>query len=641
MGAATRILASATVGSLMVVCTSAFAATEARSGPLAAPSTQAVGTSGSLSGFVKDDLGKPIPGAVVSALGASTTVVVSGADGRFDFNSLPPGPYLVRAHLLGYVAPRAQAVQIAASQRAFSSIALRRSSATVLAAGVGVGAETVSEPQEAPANTAGQADGGPTELTWRLRHARRGILKDVTIPTDLLLADDDDEVFGETETLGGMDVLGRAIGIRARAASGYFVDTPFSGQVNLLTSSSFNSPQQLFSSDTGPRSTAYARLGAPVGDHGDWTVRGAITQADISSWSVAGSYVTRAPATHRYNIGMAYSTQRYDGGNVLALRDLSEGSRNAGALYAYDPFTLSPAAALTLGVAYARYDYLDTRGLFSPRLEFAIKPAEGLRVAASLSRSALAPGAEEFAPPNDTGIWLPPQRTFSSLEPGRPFVAEQTTTASLSVEKEIGSSALGFKVFREHVDDQIATVFGADVPGQPQAQIGHYFVSNAGDANASGYSASLWTQIARRVRCSLEYTSVTAQLRPAENLHYLLLLAPSTVRPDRERLHDFSTAIETEVPETATRVMVLYRISDGFARPGNDDESGMHPRIDGRFDVQIRQSLPFMSFTSARWEMLLAVRNFFRQDSTEQSVYDELLVVRPPKRVVGGVTLRF
>jgi hypothetical protein len=39
--------------------------------------------------------------------------------------------------------------------------------------------------------------------------------------------------------------------------------------------------------------------------------------------------------------------------------------------------------------------------------------------------------------------------------------------------------------------------------------------------------------------------------------------------------------------------------------------------------------------------MLFAVRNFFRDPSADQSVYDELLVVRPPKRIVGGLTLHF
>jgi hypothetical protein len=39
--------------------------------------------------------------------------------------------------------------------------------------------------------------------------------------------------------------------------------------------------------------------------------------------------------------------------------------------------------------------------------------------------------------------------------------------------------------------------------------------------------------------------------------------------------------------------------------------------------------------------MLVAVSNLFKEALYENSVYDELLVVRPPKRVLGGVTVRF
>jgi hypothetical protein len=35
------------------------------------------------------------------------------------------------------------------------------------------------------------------------------------------------------------------------------------------------------------------------------------------------------------------------------------------------------------------------------------------------------------------------------------------------------------------------------------------------------------------------------------------------------------------------------------------------------------------------------VRNFARDTAPEQSIYDELLVVHPPKRVIGGLTLKF
>jgi hypothetical protein len=118
-----------------------------------------------------------------------------------------------------------------------------------------------------------------------------------------------------------------------------------------------------------------------------------------------------------------------------------------------------------------------------------------------------------------------------------------------------------------------------------------------------------------------------------------MLLAP-VARDNPATIHDVTARVETQVPETATRVVVLYRVGNGFARAGA--ASGEPGRtIDSRFDVQVRQSLPFMNFSNARWEMLLAVRNFFRDSACDQSLFDELLVVRPPKRVVGGVTLHF
>ena len=55
----------------------------------------------------------------------------------------------------------------------------------------------------------------------------------------------------------------------------------------------------------------------------------------------------------------------------------------------------------------------------------------------------------------------------------------------------------------------------------------------------------------------------------------------------------------------------------------------------------MNQALPFLNFTSADWEVLVAVCNLFRDMAGERSIYDELLVVRPPKRVVGGVRVRF
>lgn len=639
-------MASAAIGGLLVVTITPSASAQhdsARSTAVPISRLASAAAPGSIAGVVRDEKGEPVPRVVVSALGAVTTVAVTDASGRFTFTSLAPGPYLVRAHLGGYIAPRAQMVQVRASAQAESSIALRREGApAVLAAGIGLpepGRTSVEPPTSSLSRDTESPDDKPdsndttgeSETAWRVRHARRGILKDATIP-EMLLADDRS---GD----GGDSVLAQIVGTSSRVAN-FFVDAPFSGQVNLLTSGSFNAPQQLFSTDAAARNIANVRLVAPVGDRADWTVAGALTQADISSWVVAGSYVTRAPALNRYAVGLSYSTQRYEGGNPLAVRDVTDGSRNVGTVYGYDSITLSRQATVAFGAEYGRYDYLNHRGLLSPRLELTLTPAARARVTAAVSQRALAPGAEEFLAPSDSGIWLPPQRTFSSLDPKASLKSERALSASAGLEHDFGASTVAIRGFSQKVSDQLVTVFGGRVPGQPAATVGHYLVGNAGDIEARGFSAEFRAVVASRVHGSVRYSAARGQiLRSGDD--YLMLLAPAAARRGTTTVQDMTARVEADIAETATRVMVLYRLSNGFARPGDTLDSSARPGLDGRFDVQVRQSLPFMNFSNARWEMLLAVRNFFRDASCDQSIYDELFVVRPPKRVVGGVTLHF
>lgn len=603
-------------------------------------------TSGSILGVVRDDRGVPVPGAVVSALGATRSTAITDKAGRFELERLTPGPYHVRAHCTGFVTPRASVVQVGSAGVSTSTIAMRRvGSVAVMAAGVGeTEASAVALPEPAlPQGTAGEAApsetdaDGRSETAWRLRHARRSVLKEMTVPLALFADARDPKDFFLPS-----DFVGRAVASRARAATSFFTDTAFSGQVNLLMAGSFDAARDLFTTNalTSNRNVTYVHVGAPVGEQGNWSVRGAVTQSDISSWIVAGAYMAGSESgRHQYHLGLSYSTQRYDGGNVLALRDVTNGSRNVGRVYGFDDFALSPSTSVSYGVVYSRYDYLNSRGLVSPRVKVTVKPASSIRMSAALSRRALVPGAEEFLPPGDAGIWLPPQRTFSSLSAGHGFEAEHTTHAEVGIEGDLGPYTFGFRAFRQHVDDQLVTVFGANLPQQPATQLGHYLVGNAGDVEARGYAATFQAAVGERLHGSLEYTVADATMTRFDDLPYVILVAPEAVRPATERIHDLAASIKAEVPETATRVVVVYRIGSGFATPAHSSVIGSG--LDTRFDVQIHQSLPFLNFSNARWEMLLAVRNFFREDGWEQSVYDERLVVRPPKRLVGGVTLRF
>jgi hypothetical protein len=584
-----------------------------------------------LRGIVLDDRGDPLTGAVVSALGSTTAFAVSDRYGRFSFRNLSPGPYLVRAHLQGYVPARAQIIQVNASNPNTFTIELSRfdqgDPPKVLAAGVGAAGRDDSAPAEAETHDHG-------EVAWRLRHLTRSVLKDVD--SALVGIDDHESLVGDS--LAG---LTRAVGAPARLATALLADVPITGQINLLTSTSFDRPQDLFMADgLMPRGVAYLSLVAPTGG-GEWTMRGAMTQGDLASWILAGSYERRGSSAHQYETGWSYGMQRYLGGNADALAAMTDGSRNAGSVYAYDNWAVNPQVQVHYGAKYSRYDYLAERALFSPRASVTLRPSltDSLELRAAISRREIAPGAEEFLPPT-TGIWLPPERTFSAVSSHNAFTPERVEHVELAMQRTwAGDVVVGLRAFRQHVDDQLVTLFGGGVPGKADAALGHYYVASGGDFEGRGWGVSVSRHIADSVRASVDYTQAESRwVGASPEARALAVVAASAIRTGRERIHDVTTTVATTIPVVETRVFAVYKINTGFAASNPDN---LDARTGTRFEVQVNQALPFMNFTSAQWEMLVAVRNLFRDDMLDSSMYDELLVVRPPKRVVGGVTVRF
>jgi hypothetical protein len=570
-----------------------------------------------LHGVVRDDRGRPIPGAVVSALGATTVFAVSDAQGRFAFRALPPGPYLVRAHLQGYLPQRGRIIQVSATEQTAWTIALTRRDPEkppppVVAAGLGP-TESASDP---PADDHG-------DVAWRLRHAPRSVLKSAE---QAIAGLEDQPSFIEDSVTG----ISRAVGTPARLASSLFADASLNGQINLLTTTSFDRPQDLFTTSAlTPHGVAYIALAAPTA-YGEWTMRGGITEGDLASWIVAGSYRRAAAAEHRYEAGLSYAMQRYLGGNADALAAMRDGSRNVGAMYAYDNWKVAPRLTLEYGARYAKYDYLADGGLASPRASVMVQPLadDPLTVKATVSHREIAPGAEEFVP-SAIGPWLPPERTFSSVS-RRPFVPERMDHVELAAEREWRDAVvIGMRVFRQRVDDQIVTLFGVR---ETRAALGHYYVGTAGDVDLHGWSVSVSRTLREGVRASIDYTQTSARWSGSWDEPAISRVAPLAVRDD-EHVHDVTASFEAVVAPTSTRVFALYKVSDGFASP----DSAATPR----FDFQVSQALPFLNSTNTQWEMLVAVRTLFREDPLDSSIYDELLVVHPPKRLVGGLTVRF
>lgn len=587
-------------------------------------------TPAELRGVVVDERAQPLPGAVISALGGASAFAVTDRNGRFALRDLPAGPYLVRAHLQGYASARDRIVQVSTATRDISisltKVAGKDDQPQVLQAGVG----GVDEPSSVVDE---QAD-YPSDIAWRLRHLRRSVLKDL----DHTPVPQPDPSFMEDS----LAALSKAVGSPVRVASDFISDLPVNGQINLLTSATFERPQSLFSLQNGlPTGVAFVSLSAPTMT-GSWNVRGGTTQGDLSSWIVAGSYAWQPTGSaHSYRAGMSYAMQRYLGGNVDALAAMADGRRKAGEMYAFDRWTLTPRLDVSYGARYARYDYLANETLFSPKASVTVRPLSrgSMRLRGMVSRREIAPGAEEFLVPS-TGMWAPPGRTFSPTSRRVGFHPEQINHYEVAVEQPFADDVvLGVRVFRQQVNDQLVTLFGLSVPGASPAAIGHYYVGNTGDVDARGWGVSVSRTVTDGVHASIDYTQTdTEWLRPSPGTARLALVMPSVVRRQFEQLHDLTTSIESEVPRIDTHVFVIYKLNSGFT---SSDATTPRSRFGSRFNVEVSQALPFLNFSSAQWQMIVAVRNLFQEDLLETSVYDELQVVRPPKHVVGGVTVRF
>ena len=602
----------------------AFAQLPSRARLQAVPTVSSV-PQGEIRGVVEDDKGQPLAGVVVSALGVTALFATTDAQGKFVFRNLALGPYLVRAHLQGYVPAKARVIQVGAGQATVHVLSLTRTATPpeapkVLTAGVG-GTGAAAEPTEHDHD----------ERAWRLRHAKRSVLKE-SGETVAVTGRDGDSLFE-----GSLQQIGRAVGSPARLASSFFADFPLNGQINLLTTSAFDRPQDLFALDaTAPQAVAYMAFVVPD-RRGDWLVKGTLTQGDLSSWIVSGSYRRNSDAAHAYEAGVSYSAQRYLGGNTEALQAMSDAGRNVGVMYAYDNWSLSPRLRVGYGAQYARYDYLEDPSLLSPRasVTFEPLPRDPLRVRAVVSHRELAPGAGEFSP-SSMGLWLPPERTFSQISRA-PFLPERVDHVEVSAEREwAGLFVIGVRAFHQNVEDQTVTMFGLALPDSVRG-VGHYHVGSAGDFSAQGWGVSVSRAVTNGVRASVDYTqSMTQWIGNSRDALTLAALAPAALR-DNERVHDVTATFDSVVAPSATRVFVVYKVNNTFAR-SHDFSSALR---NARFNVQVNQSLPFLSFANASWEMLAAVSNLFGDDAFDGSVYDESLVMQPPKRILGGVTVKF
>jgi hypothetical protein len=582
-------------------------------GPRAPVATRASVHGGSVLGIVKDDAGRGIGGASVIALGPTSTLAKTDTLGRFTL-SLMPGQYILRASHDLYISTYREPVRIDSSARLEREITLLRPGAAATS-GTAVTA-AMAKAGQIPSGEAGPPH-SHSEAAWRLRHLVRTVLRD--------------------EASTGVRT-GSALPPANGAANPVLQGIDFSGQVNFLTSSTVGGPAG-WTPDQWPRGIAYVAVGAQAGDLGDWRMRAAFSGGDGGSaaWVLLGELIGHERATHAYRVGMSYGAQGFDADPDRPWYATASASRGVAGVYAFDRWTALPGIVLEYGVRLDRYDYLADPELVSPTVGGRVQVMPGTVVTSQVSRRLVAPGADEFLPPPASGPWMPPERTFSSLVTRAPIRAEDVRHYEIGVEHVLGPggdrTTLLARRFRQTTTDQVATIFGVGAASDQ----GHYFVATPGTVEVDGWGLGVRQQWRDRIQAAVSYSMILASWDPHRQARALRHVAPSAVRAGHERLHDLTATFDADIPETATRLTLAVRANSAFAQ----GEGGALPILGGRFDVEIHQALPYQPIPGGRLELLFAVRTLSRDSRNPGSIYDEVLTVAPPLRLVGGFQVRF
>ncbi len=639
-------------------------------------------------------------GVPVSATGAGVTALaVTDDQGRFAFEQLPAGDYLLRAHH-AHAGGGRQVVRVAGGVPAFAALSVERLAAADVSAMPTGAAATVapdvqlaggglafgmlapmaeaqpgsserpddgaSTPEEAPqsgARAEADSDSGPAlhnpnSRAWWLRRARRSVLKDRGAGPDLVLSKPAEAPDGSGGASGRTMAGGGEAGgsLLADLGDGAF-GLPVSGQVQFLTRTTLSGPSTLPAVDTAPGQIAYVAVAptSPLSGNGDWAVRGTVdmtTGTSASSWAIAGWYAVEPHDNHNMHVAMSYSQQALPGGEakaplgaqaaaVAAESAMEAVSRQVGSIEAINTWEISPVLLVGYGAEFARYGYLQDGKLFSPRADVTLSPIDGSRVRVAVSQQMTAPGAEQFLPPLD-GVWLPPERTFTSLSGFDNLQAERTRHMEVGLEQDLGEHAtIGVRRFRQDVSNQLVALFtpGKYVPdGTLPAPGGHYYLASAPGVEADGWGVRFRQGWPDAVTGEVDYRIVRADWLPAEVPTAFGITRAGLLRTGAEWVHDVTTSVEAEIPRTATRIAAHCRVSTGFARA---DADLVTAGLDARFDIRVTQPLPVSPFDGSSWEVLLALRSLFQQQADGASLYDELLVVDAPRQLVGGLVVHF
>jgi hypothetical protein len=550
----------------------------------------AAAAEGNLLGWVEDSRGLPVSGALISAFARGMHdggfVAISDAAGRFVLSSIPPGAYTVRAVGRGHRPAAARQVTVMADQDSIFSITLK----------------TLEDLTDA--DTANRA----RELQWLERHKRRSVLEE---------RDGDPEPERADAAPVAAD-LGSALSPWLSSMS---------GTLELVASSTAVAvPADPSTADGLPTGSGVVRLKGRVGDATTFTVGGLVAENGSRSWRMAGEFVVNPGSGHQIVAGAGYGTRLLRSPSVTDANIQGVGS---GAVFAQDRWTLGERVALTAGLRHSYVGFASDRNQTDPLASVEFGPGRTTRLRGVFTSRTVVPGGDMLTL---SSLAAAPVASYAATD--NQIRAERLLRYELSIEQLVGGTRVSARTFREDTRDQLINVFSSDGAG------GSLRILNGRALVAQGAGLEISRNFGGVVRGTLMYAYGHSRSEPGEGSPGFVAFTadPGSASFQQAAFHDLAAQVETDFQRTSTRIVAYCRVNQ--SRPGEVATGGI-PATVTRFDVRLSQGLPFMAnLTGADWDLLFAFRNLF-YEPTEGGVLDEVSVVNPPKRVSGGISVRF
>ncbi len=110
---------------------------------------------------------------------------------------------------------------------------------------------------------------------------------------------------------------------------------------------------------------------------------------------------------------------------------------------------------------------------------------------------------------------------------------------------------------------------------------------------------------------------------------------------DRARdFHQFTTRIDAYLRSSGTGIAIFHRFHEGAAVANYNGPARPRERAQ-RYFVELRQDVPFVpEFIGADMALLVSLRNLYYDDIERRSI-DEFAVSAPPRRITGGIRVKF